>query len=161
MENRVRFQRQKDVEEIIRRVQEKMRQWGVTVAYLATQLGVSRQYAWQLAYYKTPISAEKARLIERTVDAVIVQRKHIRSFGEQLRAARIASGLTLKQVAEKIGYSWVGVERWEKNICRPKPGVLWHLFTVYGQTLHSMSPGMLQPGANVESQLIRPQPMQR
>lgn len=157
----MRFQRQKDVEEITRRVRGKMRQWGVTVAFLATQLGVSRQYAWQLAYYKTPISSEKALSIERAVDTVIAQRKHIRSFGDQLRAARIASGLTLKQVAEKIGYSWVGVERWEKDICRPKPGVLWHLFTVYGQTLHSMSPGMLQPAADVESQLSLPQPAQR
>ena len=30
-----------------------------------------------------------------------------------------------------IGYTWVGVERWEKNLCRPKPGVLWHLCSLY------------------------------
>ena len=40
--------------------------------------------------------------------------------------------MTLKEVARAIGYTWVGVERWEKNICRPKPSVLWHLLTLYG-----------------------------
>jgi len=30
-----------------------------------------------------------------------------------------------------IGYSWVGVARWEKNQCLPKPGVLWHLCNLY------------------------------
>ena len=74
----------------------------------------------------------------------------MRSFGEQLRAARLASGLTLKQVAGLIGYSWVGVERWEKDVCRPKPGVLWHLFTLYGDSSRSMYPGMPPLAANAE-----------
>ncbi len=119
-----------------------MKRWGITVSFLAGQLGVSRQYAWQVVHYRAPLSTEKAAEIERVVDTIIVQRRHIRSFGEQLRAARIASGLTLKQVADMIGYSWVGVERWEKNICRPKPGVLWHLFMLYGDSSHSIRQGM-------------------
>ena len=84
------------------------------------------------------------------VDTIIAQRKHMRSFGEQLRAARIASGLTLKQVADMIGYSWVGVERWEKDVCRPKPGVLWHLFMLYGDSSRSMRPGTPPLAANAE-----------
>ena len=35
-------------------------------------------------------------------------------------------------VAGLIGYSWGGVERWEKDQCVPKPGGLWHLFSLYG-----------------------------
>ncbi|MCK5573987.1 MAG: hypothetical protein KAJ12_14550, partial [Bacteroidetes bacterium] len=31
-----------------------------------------------------------------------------------------------------IGYSWVGVQRWERDQCLPKPGVLWHLLNLYG-----------------------------
>jgi transcriptional regulator with XRE-family HTH domain len=109
-----------------------MRPWGITVTFLAQQLGVSRQYAWQIVHYRTFLSLKKALEIERVIDAIIVQKKHLTTFGERLRAARISAGLTLKQVADLIGYSWVGVERWEKNICLPKPGVLWHLFNLYG-----------------------------
>jgi transcriptional regulator with XRE-family HTH domain len=50
----------------------------------------------------------------------------------RLHGARIAAGMTLKQVAAIIGYSWIAVERWEKNTCPPKPGVLWHLRHIYG-----------------------------
>jgi hypothetical protein len=39
-----------------------------------------------------------------------------------------------------IGYSWVGVERWEKDVCLPKPGVLWHLFTLYGAREELLAP---------------------
>ena len=146
----MRSERQQDVEQVISRVQESMKRWGITVSFLAEQLGVSRQYAWQAVHYRTPLSAEKAREIERTVDTIIAQRSHMRSFGEQLRAARVASGLTLKQVAGMIGYSWVGVERWEKDICRPKPGVLWHLFMLYGGSSRSTHPGMPPLAANAE-----------
>ena len=135
------FQRQQEIEQMTTRTRANMKRWGITVSFLADQLGVSRQYAWQAVHYRTPLSPEKAAEIERTVDTIIAQRRHMRSFGEQLRAARIASGFTLKQVADMIGYSWVGVERWEKNICRPKPGVLWHLFMLYGDSSHSIRPG--------------------
>jgi transcriptional regulator with XRE-family HTH domain len=120
------------VELTIGRTREKMLQWGITVSFLAAQLGVSRQYAWQILHQRTSLSAHKAAEVEGAVDGIISGRKHLQSFGERLRAARIVSGLTLRQVAGLIGYSWVGVERWEKNICRPKPGVLWHLFALYG-----------------------------
>jgi transcriptional regulator with XRE-family HTH domain len=132
------------------RVREDMKRWGITVSFLAAQLGVSRQYAWQAVHYRSPISLERAREIAGTVDRIITGRSHMRSFGEQLRAARIASGLTLKQVAGLIGYSWVGVERWEKDICRPKPGVLWHLFTVYGDSSRSIHQGMPPLAASAE-----------
>ncbi|MCC6397662.1 MAG: helix-turn-helix domain-containing protein [Bacteroidetes bacterium] len=144
------FQKQQEVDTITARVRKNMKRWGITVSFLAEQLGVSRQYAWQAVHYRTPLSVEKAAEIERTVDTIIAQRMHMRSFGEQLRAARIASGLTLKQVAEMIGYSWVGVERWEKNICRPKPGVLWHLFMLYGDSSHSMRQEIPSLAANAE-----------
>lgn len=123
--------RVKEVERVIERIRTKMKPWGVTVTFLAVELGVSRQYAWQIVEYKTFLSLDRVLEIEKVVDSIIAKRKHLSTFGERLRAARISAGFTLKQVAAMIGYSWVGVERWEKNICLPKPGVLWHLCTVY------------------------------
>lgn len=54
------------------------------------------------------------------------------TIGSRLRAARVAAGLTLKQVAGMISYTWVAVQRWEKGVCLPKPGVLRHLAHLYG-----------------------------
>jgi plasmid maintenance system antidote protein VapI len=124
--------KQTEVQEVVQRINTKMRQWGITVTFLAQHMGVSRQYAWQIVHYRTFLSRERALEIERHLDGIIAQQLHLRSFGDRLRAARLAAGLTLKEVASMIGYSWVGVERWERNICRPKPGVLWHLLNVYG-----------------------------
>jgi DNA-binding XRE family transcriptional regulator len=142
------FKHDDEVEQIIKRTITKIRGWGITVTYLATQLGVSRQYVWQVVYYRTMVSRQKAREVEAAVDSIIALQKHLQTYGDRLRAARISAGLTLKQVAEKIGYSWVGVERWEKNVCLPKPGVLWHLRTLYG-----VDEGWLQPGLRQDQQL--------
>ena len=126
------FKREKEIEQIIARVRNKMRPWGITITYLAMQLGVSRQYIWQVVYYRTIISRDKALEVEALIDETIAQRRHMKTFGDRLRAGRIAAGLTLKQAAELIGYTWIAVERWERNKCLPKPGVLWHLRSVYG-----------------------------
>jgi len=120
-----------EVEEIVARIRKKMKPWGITVSYLAAQLAVSRQYAWQIVHNRTFLSIEKAREIESVIDNVIAQRRHISTLGRRLRAARISAGYTLKEAAGMIGYSWVGVERWEKDVCLPKPGVLWHLANIY------------------------------
>lgn len=122
----------REAEEVVERIRTKMKQWGITATFLAAQLGVSRQYAWQIMHNRTFLSVERALEIELAVDSIIAHEKHVRTVGDRLRAARIAAGLTLKEVARAIGYTWVGVERWEKNICRPKPSVLWHLLTLYG-----------------------------
>jgi DNA-binding XRE family transcriptional regulator len=132
------------VDEIIQRAHGKMRRWGITVTYLATQLRVSRQYAWQVMYHRTMVSRPKALEVETAIDSIIERQSHVQSFGDRLRAARISKGLTLKQVADKIGYSWVGVERWEKNICLPKPGVLWHLQNLYEVDKDWMPQGVSQ-----------------
>jgi transcriptional regulator with XRE-family HTH domain len=121
-----------EVEEIVARIRNKMKPWGITVSYLAEQLAVSRQYAWQIVNYQTFLSDHRAREIESVIDGIIAHRRHINTFGRRLRAARISAGYTLKEVAVLIGYSWVGVERWEKDLCLPKPGVLWHLASLYG-----------------------------
>jgi transcriptional regulator with XRE-family HTH domain len=54
-----------------------------------------------------------------------------KSIGGRLRTARLAAGLSLKQVAGVISYTWVAVQRWEKGACLPKPGVLRHLAHLY------------------------------
>ena len=124
--------RNDEIRQIIQRSTDRMKQWGITVTYLANQLGVSRQYAWQVMYCRTLVSHGKALQVQRVVDSIIESQSHVKTFGDRLRAARLSKGLTLKEVADKIGYSWVGVERWEKNVCLPKPGVLFHLRALYG-----------------------------
>jgi transcriptional regulator with XRE-family HTH domain len=119
------------VDEVVQRIVKKMKPWGLTLSYLAQNLGVSRQYVWQIIHYRTVLSRAKALEIEKAVDRIIEERSHVRTFGDRLRAARISAGYTLKEVGSMIGYTWVGVERWEKNQCVPKPGVLWHLCNLY------------------------------
>jgi transcriptional regulator with XRE-family HTH domain len=121
-----------EVHTIVNRLKGKMKPWGVTISFLAAELGVSRQYAWQILNNGTPLSVERAREVEEIVDGIIAAGSHLGTLGARLRAARNAAGFTLKEVADLIGYSWVGVQRWEKDICLPKPGVLWHLMQVYG-----------------------------
>jgi transcriptional regulator with XRE-family HTH domain len=120
------------VAEVVERIRTKMQPWGITVSFLASRLGVSRQYAWQIVHYRTAMSFERACEIEAIVDTIIAEKSHMKTFGERLRAARRSAGLTLKEAARLIGYSWVGVERWERDLCLPKPGVLWHLLSLYG-----------------------------
>ena len=132
------------VEEILKRSALKMKQWGITVTYLSAKLGVSRQYAWQVMYHRTMVSRTKALQVEAAIDTIIAHQSHVQSFGDRLRAARISKGFTLREVADRIGYSWVGVERWEKNVCLPKPGVLWHLQSLYGVNKDWMPEGMAQ-----------------
>ncbi len=122
----------RNVREVVERITGKMKRWGITVTFLSSQLHVSRQYAWQIVHYRTSLSVERAQEIETMVDAIIEQGRHVRTFGDRLRAARISAGLTLKQVGEALGYTWIGVERWEKNRCTPKPGVLDRLMDLYG-----------------------------
>jgi len=121
-----------EVEVLLDRARHRMKEWGITVSYLARQMGVSRQYAWQLVHRRTVVSEERARELDRSVASIIRGREHLSTFGDRLRAARVAAGFTLKEVASLIGYSWVGVERWERDVCLPKPGVLWHLLSLYG-----------------------------
>jgi transcriptional regulator with XRE-family HTH domain len=110
----------------------KMEEWGLSHTFLAGQLGVSRQYVWQVLNQPTPLSPAKARMIEEVVDQIIARQMHLRTLGDRLRAARRAAGLTLKQVASEIGYSWVVIQRWEKNVCLPGLEVLLRLCGVYG-----------------------------
>ena len=63
---------------------------------------------------------------------VLAQRRQAPTFGSQLRAARLAAGYTLQEIAPVIGYTWVAVQRWETDQCLPKPGVLLHLRAIYG-----------------------------
>ncbi len=134
-----------EVQAVVERIRKNMRRWGISVSFLARQLDVTRQYAWQIVHYRTPLSVDRALEIEEVINQIIARRMHLRTFGDRLRAARLSAGLTLKEVAEMIGYTWVGVERWEKNVCMPKPGVLWHLCSVYGIPVLAGAAGQVTP----------------
>jgi transcriptional regulator with XRE-family HTH domain len=124
----------------VERITGKMDEWGVSHTFLAGQLGVSRQYVWQVLNQPSALSLEKSRTIEEVVDLIIARQMHLKTLGDRLRAARRAAGLTLKQVAATIGYSWVVIQRWEKNVCLPGLEVLLGLCDVYGISFEIVRP---------------------
>ena len=48
-------------------------------------------------------------------------------FGEKIREARKAAGLTQRQLAEKLNVSNTSISNWEKNLSRPDPDTIQHL----------------------------------
>ncbi len=48
-------------------------------------------------------------------------------FGDKIKFARTAAGLTQKQLADKINVSNTSISNWEKNISRPDPDTIQHL----------------------------------
>ncbi len=122
------------LQESTTRIRATMKAWGITNSRLASEMGVSRQYLWQVVHQRVHISLERSQEIERVLDRLVAESGRHSTFGERLRAARRSAGYTLKEVAAMIGYSWAGVERWEKDLCRPKPGVLWHLMSIYNSS---------------------------
>ena len=45
-------------------------------------------------------------------------------FGDKIREARKAAGLTQRQLAEKIGVTNTSISNWEKNLSRPDPDTI-------------------------------------
>jgi hypothetical protein len=109
-----------------------LRAWGITYAMIADELSVSRQYIWQIVHRTVPVSPRMQAFVQETIAGLILEQQRSLTPGKRMRAARVISGLTLKQAAALAGYTWVAVQRWEKDICVPKPGVLWHLRMIYG-----------------------------
>ncbi len=135
----------------VKSISGKMDEWGVSHTFLAGRLGVSRQYIWQVLNQPSSLSTGKARVIEDAVDTIIERQMHLRTLGDRLRAARRAAGFTLKDVASRIGYSWVVVQRWEKNASLPGLEVLLRLCGVYGVAFEITRP----PGARPKTSLSR------
>jgi len=121
-----------DLSAEVRGMRAKMSEWGISHTFLAARLGVSRQYVWQVLNTPDRLSASKARLIDETIDLIIEREMHLRTLGDRLRAARRSAGFTLKEVARNIGYSWVVIERWERNAALPSLQVLLRLCGAYG-----------------------------
>lgn len=48
-------------------------------------------------------------------------------FGDKIRDARKAAGLTQRQLADKIGVSNTSISNWEQNLSRPDPDTIQHL----------------------------------
>ena len=96
--------RKKDdrVAQVAERIRTKMQPWGVTVSFLASRLGVSRQYAWQIVHYRTAKSYERACEIELVVDRIIAEKSHMNTFGERLRAAGVEARLQALAMAMEV-----------------------------------------------------------
>lgn len=125
-------------------IRQAMRRSGMTLTQVAMRLGVSRQYVWAILQGRSCVSDAKLDEIERLVHEWTSRQNEGGTAGQRLRAARLYAGLTLKEAADLIGYSWVAVERWEKDYCLPKPGVLWHLRHVYCVDRNWLPPGIPQ-----------------
>jgi|WetSurMetagenome_2_1015567.scaffolds.fasta_scaffold334619_2 transcriptional regulator with XRE-family HTH domain len=113
-------------------LREELRRRGISVAEFARGAGCSRQFAWQVLSGTVSASDTVLRRFE-TVLAQSINADLDPTIGRRLRRARRRAGLTLKETAAMIGYTWIAVERWEQNVCLPKPGVLLHLCQVYGE----------------------------
>lgn len=48
-------------------------------------------------------------------------------FGDKIREARKAAGLTQRQLADKVNVSNTSISNWEKNLSRPDPDTIQHL----------------------------------
>lgn len=48
-------------------------------------------------------------------------------FGDKIRKARKAAGMTQRQLADKINVSNTSISNWEKNLSRPDPDTIQHL----------------------------------
>lgn len=53
-------------------------------------------------------------------------------FGEKIRRARKAAGLTQRQLAQQLGVSNTSVSNWEKDLSRPDADLLQALCAVLG-----------------------------
>jgi transcriptional regulator with XRE-family HTH domain len=114
-------------------IREELRQRGISVAEFARSARCSRQFAWQVLNGTVTASDSLLRRFECTLAGTIAVAESAATTGMRLRRARRRAGYTLKETAAMIGYTWIAVERWEQDVCLPKPGVLWHLCRVYGE----------------------------
>jgi len=110
----------------VRELDSKSRGLGIALPSLAGELGISPRY-----HPRTRGSGGSF-----TID--ISPAEPLPTLGWRLRSARVASGLSLKGAAEKIGYTCTSVARWEKDRCLPKPGVLLHLCRLYGVSFNML-----------------------
>lgn len=56
-------------------------------------------------------------------------------FAENLRKSRQAKGVTIEQMAEKLGIAWGTVQRWEKGTNFPGPEEIDRLAEILGLTV--------------------------
>ena len=79
-------------------------------------------------------------------------------FGDKIRAARKAAGLTQKQLAEKINVTNTSISNWEKNLSRPDPDDIEHLCWILGvepNYLFSIDPLPKQNKPNISDEDIK------
>lgn len=56
-------------------------------------------------------------------------------IGENIKAARLAAGMTQKELAAKVGVPYQSIQRWEKCIFNPNIDNLLKLSTALGVTV--------------------------
>ena len=70
-------------------------------------------------------------------------------FGDKIREARKAAGLTQRQLADKVNVSNTSISNWEKNLSRPDPDTIQHLcwaLNVQPNYFFAVEPSPILPG---------------
>jgi transcriptional regulator with XRE-family HTH domain len=101
---------------------EQLQRWRLEYGALASRLGIAEAQLWDHLHRLTHRGALR-------LDGAVGLGEQ--GVGEKLRSARRRVGLSLKQAARLTGYTPAAVQRWEKEKCLPKPGVLLLLCSVY------------------------------
>lgn len=63
------------------------------------------------------------------------------SFGERIKAARLAKGMTQEELAEALGTQYVQVGRWERNVTSPRPKTIRAIAQTLGVTFEQLQGG--------------------
>ena len=79
-----------------------------------------------------------------------MMKKRNNSIGLNLKAARLARGLTQKQVADYLNLPYQNISAWERNEAAPALKHLDKLSGLLGMTADQLTKGRLAPGDSVE-----------
>jgi transcriptional regulator with XRE-family HTH domain len=60
-------------------------------------------------------------------------------IGENIKAARLAAGMTQKELAVKVGVPYQSLQRWERGAFKPSMGNLINLAAALGKTVEELA----------------------
>ncbi len=98
----------------------RMRPWGFSVTDQVIHPDDSHQMCGGYSMEKRVLRWRNGGDRTKIEMPITTYRRSGASLGQRLRGARLGAGMTLRQAAEQIGYSWVAVERCERRCMPPE-----------------------------------------